>query len=397
MKISQSVVIRVIFFLTAAAAASWLSFFNLFLKNHIGLSDGQIGVVIAIQQVNTLLILPFWGMIADRFGRKNMLTLTMFIAVFMLWGFLLQKTFLAIILFVYIFTLFNNPVFPLLDSVALDFLEQEKKQSYGELRLWASVGWALSSAITGLFISANNSYMIFIIASCLLAMSFMVLHFFYKPLKVTRSLKTLKFNAVRQVFMLDPRLTTIFIIMFFYGVFSSPVHLFINIYYMEIGAGYHHVGYAFLFQAMAEVPFFIFGKRIIDRFGARRLIVFTMIVTSFRLLAYGFISNPWFAILLGTTHGISLALFFLAFIAFVHQFIPAEYRATGQSLIYAIYFGGGLALGNIITGVVSEFVGMQKTMMIQGGMSMVLVIVTLFLLGAWGKIKKASLAKYQKR
>ncbi len=396
MRINQSIIIKLIFFLTAAAAASWLSFFNLFLKNHIGLSDSQIGIVIAIQQINTLLILPFWGMIADRFGRKNMLTLTMFIAILMLWGFLLQQTFLAVILFVYIFTLFNNPIFPLLDSVALDFLEQKKTQSYGELRLWASIGWAVSSAVTGIFISASNSYMIFIIASCLLATSFLVLHFLYKPLQVTRSLKTLKLNAVRKVFMLDPRLTTIFVIMFFYGVFSSPVHLFINIYYMEIGAEFRHVGYAFLFQALAEVPFFIFGKRIIDRFGARKLIVFTMIVTSLRLVAYGFISNPWFAILLGTTHGISLALFFLAFIAFVHQFIPAEYRATGQSLIYAIYFGGGLALGNIITGIVSEAVGMQKTMMIQGGLSFALVLVTLLLLGAWGKIRNASLRKNRK-
>lgn len=388
MILPQSVIIRILFFLTAAAAASWLAFFNLFLKSHVGLSSSQIGIVIAIQQVNTLLILPVWGLIADRFGRKRILGLTMFLVIFMLWGFIFQQTFLGVMIFTYIFTLIYNPVAPLMDSVSLDFVEQEKKYSYGELRLWASIGWAVSSAVTGNFIHAGNSYMIFIVASCILSVNFAVLHFLYKPLKVTRTLKTFRLAHIRNVIMADRRLFTLFVIMLFYGVFSAPIHFFINIYYLEIGAGFHHVGYAFLFQAGAEVPFFLFGKRIIDRFGPRRLIVFTMIVTASRLIIYGFVSSPWIAIALGTTHGISLALFFLSFIAFVHQHIPVEFRATGQSLIYAFYFGGGLAIGNILTGFLSQQWGMQNTMFIQGGLTFVLVIITLIILGALKKIKR---------
>ncbi len=390
MRISQTLIIKSMFFLTAAAGASWLSFFNLFLKNYVGLTDGQIGVVIALQQVNTLLILPVWGIIADRFGRKNILTLTVFLTIFMLWGFIFQHTFLGVLIFTYLFTLVYNPVTPLLDSISLDYVEQTKKGSYGELRLWASVGWALSSAITGQFIYSGNSQYIFVIASTILAVNFMILKFLYKPLKVTRSLKSLKLTHIRDVFLTDKRLYTIFIIMLFYGIFSSPIHFFINLYYIEIGAGFNHVGYAYLVQALCEVPFFIFGKKIIDRFGARRLIVFTMIVTALRLFAYGLISNPWIAIALGASHGISLALFFLAFIAFVHQFIPPEFRATGQSLIYAFYFGGGLAVGNIMTGLISEYIGMQKTMLVQAGLTSVLVIITLVVLGAYGKLIKAA-------
>jgi MFS transporter, PPP family, 3-phenylpropionic acid transporter len=386
MKISQSVIIKILFFLTYAAAASWLSFFNLFLKNYVGLDDGQIGVVIAIQQVNTLLILPVWGIIADRFGRKNILVLTMFLSVFMLYGFIMQQTFLSVILFTYIFTLFYNPISTLMDSVSLDFLEQNQKGSYGAFRLWASIGWATSSVVTGTFIHAGNSQYIFVIASSILAINFLILKFLYKPLKVTRTLKSLKLNQIWMVLKSDKRLYIILIIMLFYGIFSSPMHFFINIYYLEIGGGYNHVGYAYLFQALAEVPFFFFGKQIINRFGARRLIVFTMIVTSLRLVAYGLVSDPWIAIFIGTTHGISMGLFILAFIAYVHQFIEPEFRATGQSFIYAFYFGGGLAIGNIFTGYLSESFGMQNTMMIQGGLTFVLVIITLIILGVIKRI-----------
>lgn len=382
MRISQPIIIKTLFFLSFASAAAWLSYFNLFLKNYVGLSDGQIGIVMAIQQVNTLLILPVWGVIADRFGRKNILTLTVFISVFMLYGFILQQTFISVILFTYLFTLFYNPINPLLDSVSLDFLEQSKKGSYGGFRLWASVGWAVSSVVTGTFINATNSQYIFVIASTILLVNFLILKFLYKPLKVTKTLKSMKLSHIRDVFLSDKRLYSILIIMLFYGIFSSPMHFFINIYYMEIGGGYHHVGYAYLFQALAEVPFFLFGKKIIERFGARRLIVFTMVVTSLRLIAYGLISDPWVAIMIGTVHGISLGLFILSFIAFVHQFIPAEFRATGQSFVYAFYFGGGLAIGNIFTGFLSQNMGMQNTMLVQGSLTFLLVVITVIILKA---------------
>jgi MFS transporter, PPP family, 3-phenylpropionic acid transporter len=389
MQISQSNIVKILFFLTYAAAASWLSFFNLFLKNYVGLTDGEIGIVIAIQQINTLLILPVWGIIADRFGRKNILVLTMFLSVFMLYGFILQQTFISVVIFTYLFTLFYNPISPLMDSVSLDFLEQNKKGSYGMFRLWASVGWAVSSVVTGTFIHAGNSHLIFVIASSILTINFLILKFLYKPLRVKKTLQSLKLTHIWTVLRSDKRLYVILIIMLFYGIFSSPMHFFINIYYMEIGGGYNHVGYAYLFQALAEVPFFIFGKKIIERFGARRLIVFTMIVTALRLVAYGLVSDPWTAIFIGTTHGISLGLFILAFIAYVHQFVPPEFRATGQSFVYAFYFGGGLAIGNIFTGFLSQAIGMQNTMLVQGGLTFLLVIVTLIILGAVGKIGRA--------
>lgn len=382
----QSVIIKISYFLTYAAAASWLAFFNLFLKNHIGLSDGQIGIIIAIQQVNTLLILPVWGLIADRFGRKNIFTLTMFLAIFMIYGFMFQHTFLAVVIFTYIFTLIYNPITPLLDSIALDYIAQHKKPSYGIFRLWASVGWAASSVITGNFIDASNSYLIFAIASSIMVVNFILMKFFYKPLKVVKGLRTLKLAHIKDVFLSDRRLYIMLIIMLFYGVFSSPIHFFINIYYDEIGGGFHHVGYAYLFQAMAEVPFFIYGSRLIHRFGARKLIVFTMMVTGLRLLAYGMISNPWIAIVIGTSHGITIGLFILSFVAFVHKFIPAEFRATGQSFVYAFYFGGGLALGNIFTGILADAVGMQKTMLIQGGLTFLLIFITLVIFGFFKKM-----------
>lgn len=383
---SQGYVIRLIFFLTYAAGAAWLSYFNLFLKQYIGLTDGQIGIITAVQQINTLLLLPFWGMIADRFGRKNILAINMFLVTILLYGFVIQKTFISILAFTYLFTLFFNPIVSLVDSIALDYMEQSGKSSYGSIRLWASIGWAVSSVITGYLVKPEKIYLIFPIASSILLLNWLILKFIYHPLKIIKNLQSLKLKHLGEIILKDKRLTIILIIMFFYGIFSAPIHLFINVYYAEIGAANYHIGYAYAFQALSEVPFFYFGKKIIKWTGSRRMIVIVMVITSMRMFAYSITTNPWIAISIGTVHGISLALFLVAFISFVHQFIPPEWRATGQSFIYAFYFGGGMAFGNLWTGFVADHIGMSGAMVVEGILTLALVIFTLFVFGTIRRI-----------
>jgi PPP family 3-phenylpropionic acid transporter len=382
----QGFVIRMIFFLTYAAGAAWLSYFNLFLKQYVGLTDGQIGIVTAIQQINTLLLLPFWGMVADRFGRKNILVLNMILVTILLYGFIFQKIFISVLAFTYLFTLFYNPIVSLVDSIALDYLEQSGKSSYGSIRLWASIGWAVSSVITGYFVRPEKIYLIFPIASSVMLLNWLILKFIYRPLKIIKNLQSLKLKHLGEIIMKDKRLAIILLIMFFYGIFSAPIHLFINVYYAEIGAAYYHVGYAYAFQALSEVPFFFFGRKIIEWTGSRRMIVITMLVTSLRMFAYSATTSPWIAISIGTIHGISLALFLVAFISFVHQFIPPEWRATGQSFVYAFYFGGGMAVGNLWTGFLANHIGMGGAMFVEGTLTLVLVIFTLFIFGTIRRI-----------
>jgi PPP family 3-phenylpropionic acid transporter len=382
----QGFVIRMIFFLTYAAGAAWLSYFNLFLKQYVGLTDGQIGIVTAIQQINTLLLLPFWGMVADRFGRKNILVFNMILVTILLYGFIFQKIFISVLAFTYLFTLFYNPIVSLVDSIALDYLEQSGKSSYGSIRLWASIGWAVSSVITGYFVRPEKIYLIFPIASSVMLLNWLILKFIYRPLKIIKNLQSLKLKHLGEIIMKDKRLAIILLIMFFYGIFSAPIHLFINVYYAEIGAAYYHVGYAYAFQALSEVPFFFFGRKIIEWTGSRRMIVITMLVTSLRMFAYSATTSPWIAISIGTIHGISLALFLVAFISFVHQFIPPEWRATGQSFVYAFYFGGGMAVGNLWTGFLANHIGMGGAMFVEGTLTLALVIFTLFIFGTIRRI-----------
>lgn len=365
------------------------------MKEYVYLSDDQVGIISAIQQSNTFLI-PFWGMIADRFGRRNILLLNIFLVAIIIFGFLFHKAFISLLLFTWFFTFIYNPITSLVDSIALDYVEQSGTSSYGALRMWASIGWAVGAVITGYFVKPQNIFLIFPIASGIQLMNWLIIRFIYKPLRVVKNLRSLKMSHLGDILFSDKRLIIMLIVMLFYGIFSAPIHLFISVYYAEIGAQYYHIGYAYAIQALSEVPFFFFGKSIIEKAGPRRVIVLTMFITAVRMFAYSYISSPWTAILVGVTHGVCLGLFLVAFISYVHQFISPEWRATGQSFVYAFYFGGGMALGNLWIGFIADKIDMKGAMLVESIMVILLIIVTFFLFGLIKRITKSISSRYMK-
>ena len=49
-------------------------------------------------------------------------------------------------------------------------------------------------------------------------------------------------------------------------------------------------------------------------------------------------------------NGITWTLLWIASVEFVNEMVPPQWRTTGQSLLWAAYYGAGAILGNIIIG-----------------------------------------------
>jgi len=360
---NQGVVLRALFFLSSAAFAAWSSFFNIFLKESIGLTTAEIGILSGILPFGTLLILPVWGLLADKYHRKSMFLLALFLSMAWIQTLLLIDDFHHFIFTLFIFGVFYSPLSPMLDTIALDYVEQNPGDSYGEIRLWSSAGWAFSTVVVGYLLQRIDIRFIFPITGGLFLVNGLIMYFLYQPLKVTKSLASIQFTHLWKWVFRNPRLMIFIAIIFVYGILTAPVMLFINLYYVEIHAQSYHIGYAFAVQALCELPFFFYGKRILNRFGARKVMVFAMAVTMLRMLLYGITSNPGLAIVIGTMHGVTIGLFLVSVVQQIHEYIPPAWRATGQSFIYIFYFGVGTALGYVLSGELAELFSVQKTML----------------------------------
>jgi len=142
--------IKLLYFLLYASAASWMTYFYVFLEGERALNGTQIGILAAMQQINNIVFLPLWGMISDRYGKRRIYLLLLFFTTFLLLGFLYHGGFVFYLCFIVLFSAINNPIGALIDSFAIDKAKETHiESSYGKMRLWASLGWSISAFATG--------------------------------------------------------------------------------------------------------------------------------------------------------------------------------------------------------------------------------------------------------
>ena len=122
----------------------------------------------------------------------------------------------------------------------------------------------------------------------------------------------------------------------------------------ENGASASLVGYGLSFQGLCELPLFYFSARIIARFGIKTTLLITVFATAVRLLLYSVVKNPKAAIPIEMLHGISWSLFWVVCVEYVNKLVREDWRVTGQSLLYAAYYGAGVIAGNFWTGYLSD-------------------------------------------
>ena len=135
---------------------------------------------------------------------------------------------------------------------------------------------------------------------------------------------------------------------------TTTIWNFYSIYMKENGASASLVGYGLSFQGLCELPLFYFSARIIAKFGIRTTLLITVFAAALRMFLYSIVKNPYAAIPIELLHGISWSLFWVVCVEYVNVLVREDWRATGQSLLYAAYFGAGAIVGNFWTGYLSD-------------------------------------------
>lgn len=371
----NGIVLSSIFFFTFLGVGSWLPFYNLYL-HELGFSKFQIGTISGIIQANMILVLPFWGYLADRHGRKRMLMIALLVTVLIMNLFLFRGSYWFFLIFTFCFAFFSNPFGALTDNMALDYVHHHQS-TYGEIRLWASVGWAVATPIVGRIVIKAGSSIIFPIASSVFFITLIITSQYRDLHHITDQQKCLKFTDIHRI-LKSKSLFYFLLLMFFAAVFTAPIYMMINLYYYGIGATYQQMGIAFAVQAVSELPFFFYGGKLIKRFGASKLLLFSIGVAVIRMLAYSLNYNPWIGVGIGVLQGVTLGCFLVAAIDFVHKHVPVQWRGTGQSLFWTFYFGAGMMFGNIWTGFLLDNFTSQFTMQLEAGLAFVVLILLVF-------------------
>ena len=328
----------------------WLPFWAVWLKGS-GLDAEKIGLLLGVGMVSR-----FTGslLIASRVTNPSHLItalrlLALLSLVFAL-GFFIDASWIWLLLVMMGFNLLFSPLVPLSDALAATW-QRQIAMAYGPVRLWGSLAFVISSALTGVLVSAF-SYQAILIMLCIgtgAMAAGMLLRPSVMPQSDERASKRAGWREWKPLLQENAVWRFLLCVTLMQGAHAA-YYGFSAIWWQEAGYPASTVGYLWSLGVVAEIVVFASSNRLFRRWSARDLLLLSGIcaIVRWSLLA-STTSLPWLVVgqLL---HCGSFTICHLAAMRFIAARQGGEIIRL-QSAYSALAMGGGIAVMTMVCGV----------------------------------------------
>lgn len=331
-------------FLYFGLLAIFIPFLPVYLADQ-GLRPAQIGFIIGTGGFVTLITQPLWGMISDktRTIRKVLLLLIFFSSVI---GYFLydSSSYLQLILFAMLLYFFLMPIDPLTES--LNFTMAEKSGiSYGSIRTYGALGYAVISLITGYVMSYFGANSLAFLFAGIGLISFIVS---WMMPDAPVSGKPVTLSSLKHFF--SNKETLLFLLLVF--ICAVPARMndtFLGVYIRELGGSAKLVGLTWFLAAGSEIV--VFALSFWWRRKGKEIIIISFAAAFFfiRYFVSAWITDPQLLAYLQVMQLLTFPIFYSAAIQYLYRIVPVEWRATGQTVLALLFFG--------VSGIIASYIG----------------------------------------
>lgn len=339
--------------LTYALNACYRNFVPLFFSQQ-GFSQTEVGALLAGGPMIALLAQPFWGTAADRAASRNrVLCLLLAGSAGCILLYPLGETFASALGLLMLFSFFYSAVTPVGDAVTLDYV-QRSGGNYGHIRLFGSIGYALTSVVAGL-VAERSIFLVFGLYALLAAVSALLTG---KLPKSAGGPGRTRAGGFRRVLTTPGVLPVLWFTVAIYASFGFH-SAFFGIYLTRNGGSVTLMGLCLFIQAASELPFLFFSRRLAARWGIPRLLTAAGIFMAVRWLLMAQIGGYRLFLPISLMHGFSIIVFMYGVSVYLADLVPEELRASGQAVFAMASFIGTALLGNLLGGLLSDLLGMS--------------------------------------
>lgn len=352
-----------------------------------GLSNLQIGTIFAINSFIILFAQPFWGMISDRIQSiKKIFIILLSITIILIGSLPFYNRAIPLGIILAIITFFESALVPLLDSWVIMGIRNNTNISYGNIRLWGSIGFALMVYIFGKFIDIKG---VWILSLCFASFGILTI-FICLRIKVSNPLSTSIVKNLK-ISKLLKNYDYISFLLFAIVIFlpHKAAFLFLPRLIESIGGNTVLLGSSLSIMALSEVPIFLFSKQLINKIKPIELILFSSVFFILRQILFSIATSPTDLMLIQALQGPSFALFLTGTVYYIDSLAPQELKATAQTVAAALYSGVSGIIGSYGGGWIIDKFGLIS--LYHTGITLSLTITILFLLSIYLRRKPKSL------
>ncbi|XP_067661521.1 major facilitator superfamily domain-containing protein 6-like [Haliotis asinina] len=269
------------------------------------------------------------------------------------------------------------PTFSLIDAIVYDTLGKERHR-WGFQRLFGTIGFALF-AITSTFImdtvKTKKEEVDFSWSFYLFGILCLVAAIDAKFLAVTPDISTGKFlRNIGKLFTYFHIVVYLFVAMFF-GMLTGSIEGFLFWYLKDLGSTQITLGLCLVLNCVFEVFCLFISGFIIKKIGHIPCLYLACLAYAARFLAYSFLQQPWYVMLVEPIHGITFGIMWSAVSSYASIIAPPGMQATVQGLVGGLHFGFGKGIGSLITGYLFELIGERWTFRVLSISAVVVLIV----------------------
>lgn len=335
---------RIMYFGYYLAIGAFLPYIYLYYER-MGFNGLQIGTLAALTVFAGTLGALFLSGIADIYTwHSQILRLGLLLCSISIYILSQANSFTALIVIVILYALSNSPIIPILDSSALVTVKSSGI-TFGNLRLWGTIGWSISTLLVGILIENYDLRWLFY---CYI--TFMMFTFLLSLMRSTRIPHLSSPLTQGLHHLLRPNFLIFLLAIFFVSMTNGAFHSFFSIYLYGIGATERFIGFAWTLASLSEIPVMLGSGYIIQKIGAGGLLKVSFVTYAFRWLILSFISTPFWALLVQLLHGLSFAAFLVGGVTYIYKLAPVGLGTTGQAIFNSVSFGLGSIIGSLVAG-----------------------------------------------
>ncbi len=359
------------YFFYFASLGVFVPYWGLYLEwNHF--SADEIGELTAIVLLTRVIAPYIWGWIADHKGKRMQIVRSAsFIAAIAFSGVLLGNSYFWIAAVMLVFSFFWNAILPQFEATTLQHLG-EHSHHYSKIRVWGSIGFIVIVMLLGsLFEHVSIEIMP-------VAMVITLLGIWLISLKVPESL-TRHLSLDHQPLMSilkQPTVIAFLVICFLMLLSHGPYYTFYSIYLEDHQYSRSLIGQLWALGVVAEVVVFLFMHRWLPRYGIRKVLLLSLLLSAIRWLIIGLFPDQLSLLLIAQLlHAASFGSFHVAAIAWVHQHFTGKHQGRGQALYSMAGFGAGGVIGSLSSGYLWENPGPTFTFSLAAAVSIIAYLI----------------------
>jgi PPP family 3-phenylpropionic acid transporter len=349
------------------------SFLSLFLIEK-GMSPSQIGWILAIGPIASLISEPIAGYLSDKYKTVKKVILYSAIGMFISGLVMFQlDQFLAFAIFAYFLFFFMAPLGALGESLAQKTAIQTGV-SFGSLRMWGSLGFAISSVVTGYilnFLGVENILVPFLLFTtvCLLSSWWLQdVKASDKPVQLLDAFKLLK----------DLRFVLFLLVTLTITIAHRANDVYLSVFIKELNGDETIVGWAWFVGVSVEVFVFAISHLWFRKYHELTFIMIAALLYGIRFIGMSFASSPIEIFIYQPLHGIIFAIFFTASFSYVTKIVPEQLQSTGHVLLVSVFFGYSGIVGALAGGSIIEDYGIHFLYLLLGISSLIGLVLLIF-------------------